>query len=417
MNGKTQHFDRIIIGGGAAGFFAAIQCASLSPGLTIAILEKANDVLSKVRVSGGGRCNVTHACFDPVELTTFYPRGNKELRGPFKSFACEDTISWFESRGIQLHTETDGRMFPVTNDSSTIINCLISEAKSLNVQIITSVRVESFFSSSEMFVVKTNRGDYTCQKLMLATGSSPAVWKTLADAGHSIVKPVPSLFTFNIQDVRLESLQGISVEEVEVSYISDEKNLLSPQWGPLLITHWGLSGPAVLKLSAWGARVFHEKEYRFDIRINWLYPLTHLEILDSLKAFRQNERSRQKVIGHTPFHEIPLRLWKSLSGRVLKNSPDKNWADLNNKELELLTDALSSSHFKVNGKSTFKDEFVTAGGVLLSEMDLKKFESKIIPGLYIAGEALDIDAVTGGFNFQAAWTGGFLAGTAMASDE
>lgn len=417
MNGNAQHFDRIIIGGGAAGFFAAIQCAYLAPQLSVAILEKGNDVLSKVRVSGGGRCNVTHACFDAEMLTSYYPRGGRELRGPFKTFNCEDTVSWFEERGVALKTEPDGRMFPVTDDSSTIIHCLVSEARRLNIKVITSARVETFFKKDNLFVINSLKGHFTCRKLMIATGSSPAVWKTLADLGHNIIPAVPSLFTFNIQDARIEGLQGVSVEQAEIRYSSESKSGLNPQQGPVLITHWGLSGPAVLKLSAWGAEVFHRKDYRFDIIVNWLYPLDRDDISDTIQNVRTTERARQKVNAHSLFPAIPVRLWKALVFRTLKTASEKNWADLNKKEMEQLTDALYSSHFKVNGKSTFKEEFVTAGGVDLREMDLKRFESKIVPGLFIAGEALNIDALTGGFNFQAAWTGGYLSGTAMSFDE
>lgn len=416
MQAVDQYFDRIIIGGGAAGFFAAVQCASMAPHLSIAILEKGNDVLSKVRISGGGRCNVTHACLDPDVLTTFYPRGNKELRGPFRTFNCEDTIAWFESKGVKLKTEPDGRMFPTTDDSSTIIKCLYEEARQKQVKILTATRVDSFSKKDSHFLLNTNKGQFSCEKLMVASGSSAAQWSTLSALGHKIVPSVPSLFTFNIQDARIDDLQGISLECVEISCPEINHKTLSAQNGPLLITHWGMSGPAVLRLSAWGARIFHEKEYRFDISINWLYPMHRSQILETILDYKHSNNSKQKILTHYPFRQIPIRLWKNLLTRALKHSAEKNWADLNKREMDIIVEVLCDSKVKVNGKSTFKEEFVTAGGVDLGEMNLKKFESKIVPGLYIAGEALNIDAVTGGFNFQAAWTGGYIAGISMAED-
>lgn len=410
-------FDRIIVGGGAAGFFAAIQCATLNPILKLAILERGNDVLNKVRISGGGRCNVTHACFDPVELIKYYPRGNKELRGPFHTFNCADTVDWFESRNVKLKTESDGRMFPVTDDSETIAQCLINEARKLNVKILTATRVDIISKENESFFIKTNKGVFSCHKIMIASGSSKSIWDTLAHFGHTIIPPQPSLFTFNIQDARIADLQGISVENVEVKYIGENSKALVPTCGPLLITHWGFSGPAILKLSAWAARIFAEKQYRFEIQINWLYPETDEDVFLAISSFKSNSWARKTIEAQSPFPELPLRLWKQLIKWTLKSNSQKNWADLNKIEIQNVTKTLTQCKFKVNGKSTFKEEFVIAGGVALNEINLKKFESKIIPGLFIAGEALDIDAVTGGFNFQAAWTGGYLAGTAISENE
>lgn len=410
-----NHFDCIVIGGGAAGFFGAINCAASNVSLKIAILERGNEVLNKVRISGGGRCNVTHACFDPDELTQYYPRGQKELRGPFHAFNCLDTVNWFESHGVKLKAEADGRMFPVTDDSETIVRCLMDNALRSGIKIYTSIRVDSFQKKTSHFHVKTNKGDFQCSRLLVATGSAKSVWETLKNLGHTIIDPVPSLFTFNIQDIRLQDLQGIAVELAEVSVVTGGNKDLQPVTGPVLITHWGLSGPGVLKLSAWGARMFHDLNYRFEISINWLYPSEGEEILEKMLLLKSGRWAGKKTDTQSPFPEIPLRLWKQLSNWALKQESKKNWADLTKAEIQHLANTLTQCVFKVNGKSTFKEEFVTAGGVSLKEINLKNFESKIIPGLFIAGEALDIDAVTGGFNFQAAWTGGFLAGCEMGS--
>lgn len=415
MSSELKETDVIIVGGGAAGFFAAITCAEHNPELTIAILERGKDVLEKVRISGGGRCNVTHACFDPKELISYYPRGGKELLGPFYQFNCSDTIDWFEQKGIKLKTEEDGRMFPVTDNSETIAQCLIQTATKNKIKILTSTRVESFKYNGKTWNINLGKSLIKAKKLFIGAGSSSAVWKTLGDLGHSIVPAVPSLFTFNIKDPVLQDLLGISVQNIEASIIiNDQRKSDLVTTGPVLITHWGLSGPAILKLSAWGARLINEIQYRFDLHINWLYPQSFKDIEEQLIQLKQGELARKQVQANNPFNKIPARLWKKLIEKAIPVSLTKNWADLSKKEVTSLTEVLCRSSFKVNGKSTFKEEFVTAGGVSLKDINLKTFESKICKDLYMAGEILDIDALTGGFNFQAAWTGGYLAGKAMA---
>ena len=414
MTVANNKYDVMIVGGGAAGFFAAIRCGEMNPKLKIAILERGNDVLNKVRISGGGRCNVTHDCQDAAELVKFYPRGQKELRGPFNSFGCGDTIDWFASRGVKLKIEPDGRMFPVTDDSETIAQCLVKAAKSAGVQVLTSIRVDRIMKESVGFKLETNAGNFNTNKLMIASGSSTSIWNELQQLGHTIIAPVPSLFTFRIQDERIASLSGISVEKACVSFKEDKNVLCMP--GPILITHRGLSGPGILKLSAWGARNFYELKYRFEILINWVFPLGIEDVLAQLNEKKSGVWSKKSVDTQSPFQGIPIRLWKQFASSILGSRAGINWADLKKEELRHLAEILCMSKWQVVGKNTFKEEFVTAGGVSLKEMNLKRFESKKITGLFIAGEALDIDAVTGGFNFQAAWTGGFLAGTAMAEE-
>ncbi len=286
MKKPEQTYDRIIIGGGAAGFFAAIQCAEINPALKIAILERGNDVLNKVIISGGGRCNVTHACFDPDELTGFYPRGQKELRGPFHAFNCQDTVNWFEGHGVKLKAEEDGRMFPLTDDSETIAQCLLQQAIKHKIVVLTATRVDNFEKQENHFGLKTNKGIFFCKKLMIATGSSKSIWDTLQHLGHTIIEPVPSLFTFNIQDARIHDLQGIAVENAEVNVNLKGNKEIEPMIGPVLITHWGLSGPGILKLSAWGARLFHELNYRFEISINWLFPDENEQVFEKISALK-----------------------------------------------------------------------------------------------------------------------------------
>lgn len=412
---KSQDvYDIIIIGGGAAGFFASIVCAELNPNLKIIILERGTDVLNKVRISGGGRCNVTNSCFDPKDLIKNYPRGEKELLGPFYQFNCLHTIEWFEQKGVILKTEEDGRVFPITDNSETIAQCLIQSASNAGIKIMTSYRVDNINQTDQTWKLSTNHGILSSKKLFIGTGSSNAIWKILANLGHNIIPAVPSLFTFNIKDPKLNELAGISVSNISATIsLSDQKKSNIITSGPMLITHWGLSGPAILKLSAWGARLLNSYGYKFEININWLFPMTTNEILNQLNILKSGDWSKKKINSHSPFSQLPLRLWRYLLSKSLIENNEKNWADLNKKEITLLSEVLSSFKFKVNGKSTFKEEFVTAGGVSLKDINLKNFESKITPGLFLAGEVLDIDAVTGGFNFQAAWTGGYLAGIAM----
>lgn len=402
----TQAVDILIAGGGAAGFFAAIRAAECQPGLRIVILERGKDVLGKVKISGGGRCNVTHACWTPRELAKHYPRGEKELLGPFHRFAPGDTVAWFAERGVPTKIEDDGRMFPTTDQSQSIIDCLVGQAQQHGVRIHTRERLVDWSWTGTQWRVKTAVADYDTPILMLTTGSNTAVWKKLAQQGFDIVPPVPSLFTFQIQDPRILDLSGISVPLVEVKV---EKSKLKSQ-GPLLITHWGMSGPAILKLSAWGARELAERQYRFFIRINWIGE-TQENCRAQLEEWMR-EDAKKKVVGHARY-QLPMRLWQSLV-RAAGIPKDRRWQDLSKKHLAKLTEELTAGRYAVTGKSTFKEEFVTAGGVDLKEMDLRTFSSKKYPQLFLAGEILNIDAITGGFNFQAAWTGGYLAGEAMA---
>lgn len=398
-------YDIIIVGGGAAGFFTAINAAENNPGLKILILERGKEVLTKVRVSGGGRCNVTHAEFIPADLVKRYPRGEKELRGPFHKFMTGDTIGWFEERGIELKTEEDGRMFPVTDSSQTIIDCFKKECKRLNIEIKKGQSLKGLEKNGDKWQIQTNTNLFLTEKVMLATGSNSKVWNLLQKMGHSIVPAVPSLFTFNIKDPRIENLAGIA-SDAEVKILGE--NLESS--GPLLITHWGMSGPAILKLSAWGARELNKLEYKFKISVNWLPGYSENEILEQLKEIKF-ENSKQQVAKRAQY-ELPKRLWQSMV-IASKIGPEAKWADLNKDQLKNLSKQLTSAVFKVEGKSTFKEEFVTAGGVDLKEVNFKTFESKLHKNLFFAGEILNIDAITGGFNFQNAWTGGFLAAKAM----
>ena len=398
-------YDIIIVGGGAAGFFTAINAAENNPELRILILERGKEVLTKVKVSGGGRCNVTHAEFIPAELVKKYPRGEKELRGPFHKFMTGDTIGWFDQKGIELKTEEDGRMFPVTDSSQTIIDCFQKECKRLKIEIQKGQSLKNIKKENGHWLIETNTDSFSARKIMLATGSNSKIWKMLEKMGHSIVKAVPSLFTFNIKDDRIKDLAGIS-SDAEVKII--DENLESS--GPLLITHWGMSGPAILKLSAWGARELNKLAYNFKISVNWLPGYSSVEILEELKELKFSI-SKQQVFTR-PQYELPKRLWQNIVlAADIKN--ETKWADLNKDQLVKLSEQLTSAIYKVEGKSTFKEEFVTAGGVDLKEVNFKTFESKLHKNLYFAGEILNIDAITGGFNFQNAWTGGFLAAKAM----
>jgi predicted Rossmann fold flavoprotein len=396
----------IVIGGGAAGFFAAINAAAINPELEVLILEGSNNVLQKVKVSGGGRCNVTHACFTPNELIEFYPRGRQELRGPFHQFMTGDTMEWFENRGVPLKIEDDNRIFPESNSSQTIIDCFLESAKSAGVKVQTSTRVEGIQKDNDKFKIKTALEDFIADYLLIATGSNVKVWRMLEGFGHTIVDPVPSLFTFNIFDNRIKDIPGISVPKATVKVVDSK---LEAQ-GPLLITHWGLSGPGILKLSAWGAVELYQKGYSFEIEVNWLS--TKLEtVLNILKSIKRDQAKKQ-VIVRSAFSDIPKRLWEQfvLAAEI---SPKTHWAQLSNKDLENLTTQLAKNKFTVSGKSTFKEEFVTAGGINLKEVDFKRFESKLHKNLFFAGEVLNIDAITGGFNFQNAWTGGWIVANSV----
>ena len=402
----NQKYDIIIVGGGAAGFFTAINCVEKNPKLKVAILERGSDVLNKVRISGGGRCNVTHACFEPNELVKFYPRGEKELRGPFHQFCSGDTIEWFEKHGVELKIEADGRMFPVSNSSQTIIDCFLEATKKLGIAILTNQSVQTIFKKEAHWKVETQSETYISERLILATGSNPKIWEMLQTFGHLVVNPVPSLFTFNIKDARIKELPGVATH---VSIKVKDTKLSSN--GPLLITHWGMSGPAILKLSAWGARILHDKNYQFTIFVNWLNDLDSEDVEKILKELKL-EHAKKAVSKKSPF-EITNRLWESL---VLASGieAETKWADLSKLQLQNLSEQLTNGVFQVNGKSTFKEEFVTAGGIDLKEINFKTMESKLHENLYFAGEIVNIDAITGGFNFQNAWTSGFIVAEAIA---
>jgi predicted Rossmann fold flavoprotein len=397
MNTK---YDIIIVGGGAAGFFTAINIVEKNPKLKVAILERGKTVLEKVRISGGGRCNVTHACFVPNDLVKFYPRGEKELKGPFHQFCSGDTIEWFENHGVELKIEDDGRMFPVSDSSQTIIDCFITLAKNLKIDVLTGQSVQTLFQGNDYWKVETNHETFSCQKLVMTTGSNPKMWEVLENLGHTIIPPVPSLFTFNIKDSRIKDLMGISAfAKVKVKDTKLEAS------GPLLITHWGMSGPGILRLSAWGAIILAEKKYQFSIQVNWLNDASFEETLEQLKELKL-EHSKKVVSKKSPF-DFPNRLWESL---VFASSilPETKWADVSKKQLTDLANQLTNGKFQVNGKSTFKEEFVTAGGIDLKEINFKTMESKRCSNLYFAGEIMNIDAITGGFNFQNAWTSGYI---------
>ncbi|WP_309613471.1 NAD(P)/FAD-dependent oxidoreductase [Flavobacterium sp.] len=405
----NSNFDIILVGGGAAGFFTAINIVEKNPKLKVAILERGKTVLEKVRISGGGRCNVTHACFVPNDLVKFYPRGEKELRGPFHQFCSGDTIDWFEKHGVELKIEDDGRMFPVSDNSQTIIDCFLSATQKLGIQILTGQSVQSIFKAQDYWKVETSRNfgneTFACQKLIMTTGSNPKIWDMLTELGHSIVSPVPSLFTFNIKDARIKDLMGLSAfAKVKVKGSKLEAS------GPLLITHWGMSGPGILRLSAWGARELFDKHYQFIIQVNWLNEVTFEEAMDTLKELKQ-EHAKKAVSKKSPF-EFPNRLWESF---VLASGieTETKWADLSKKQLTDLANQLTNGEFQVNGKSTFKEEFVTAGGIDLKEINFKTMESKLHENLFFAGEIVNIDAITGGFNFQNAWTSGFIVAEAI----
>ena len=391
-----------IIGGGAAGFFAAITCAEANSACRVTIFERGKSVLEKVRVSGGGRCNATHACFDPRELVKNYPRGSRELLGPFMQFGPEQTVEWFAQRGVRLKTEEDGRMFPITNDSQTIIDCLSRAAHQAGVRVLTSTRVDKLERAGSGWRI----GSEVFEKVMLATGSSTTAWDWLRELGHTIVAPVPSLFTFNTKDARLRELAGVSVPLASVSIPGTK---LSAD-GPLLVTHWGLSGPAVLRISAWGARELQEKFYKFPLEINFLAERNIEGVL--LNIQKAKVESAKKQVKANPLLGLPARLWQRMV-EAAGIEAERRWGDLSKLEVNALAQQISESPFQITGKSTFKEEFVTAGGVSLKEVNFKRFESRIHPNLFFAGEVLDIDAITGGFNFQAAWTGGWLAGKAM----
>ncbi len=395
-----KHYDILIVGGGAAGFFSAINIAEKNPKLKIAILERGKETLTKVRISGGGRCNVTHACFEMTELVKFYPRGEKELRGPFSVFSAKDTVAWFEKHNVKLKAESDNRMFPTTDSSQTIIDCFVENANKLKIDVLTSQSVQTVFKSDDHWKTETQNEKYTSDNLIFTTGSNPKIWELLEELGHKIINPVPSLFTFNIKDTRIKDLMGLSTPaSIKVNQSKLQEN------GPLLITHWGLSGPAILKLSAWGARELFENNYQFSISVNWLDYISFDQCVEELKKVKSLDS--KKLIRNRKAFDIPTRLWENLVN-ASEIPDDLKWADLSKKQLNQLANQLTHCQFQVNGKSTFKEEFVTAGGIDLKEINFKTMESKLHKQLYFAGEILNIDAITGGFNFQNAWSGGYI---------
>lgn len=397
----------IIIGGGAAGYFTAINAKENNPDLDITILEKGKEVLQKVKISGGGRCNVTHACFEPKELVKFYPRGEKELLGPFHQFMTGDTFEWFDDRGIPLKIESDNRVFPEANTSQAIIDCFQKNVDSLGITVLKNHGVNSIEQQEEKWLVKTKNQEFTADFVVVAAGSSKKVWDLCKTLNHTIIEPVPSLFTFNIKDKRIIDLGGIAVPNAEVKLAGTNFE----NSGPLLITHWGLSGPAILKLSAFGARILADKNYQYNVILNWLGQDFDL-VLEELLQLKKSQPKKQVHL-KSPFTDIPRRLWERFVAAA-EIKTNQNWGDLSNKHLNNLATQLTKGLFNANGRTTFKDEFVTAGGVDLKEINFKRFESKKHKNLFFVGEVLNIDAVTGGFNFQNAWTGGFICAKSIA---
>lgn len=401
----------VIVGGGAAGFFAALACADAGATEEITILERSPQFLAKVRISGGGRCNVTHACFEPREFSTRYPRGRRELLSPFQQFQARDTVEWFAKRGVKLKTEPDGRMFPVTDRSQTIIDCLLNAARDAGIKLVADCGVDSVSKNPVGgFELVTSTGKLSCDKLLLAIGGcrTPALGQLAVSLGHTLAAPVPSLFTFHLAEPWLRELAGISVASVEASV--PDAGL--KERGPLLLTHTGVSGPVILRLSAWGARELHGMNYHFPLLVNWLPHLTEAQIAAELESRRQSQPAR--LLTNAPIALLPARLWERLVSAA-GLAADTRCAALSRTAQHQLTHRLRATTLAVTGKSLNKDEFVTCGGVKLSEVNFKAMESRVCPRLYFAGEVLDIDGITGGFNFQAAWTTGWIAGRAMAA--
>lgn len=401
----------VVIGGGAAGFFCAVNAARMNPLLQVIIIEKSSKLLSKVKISGGGRCNVTHACFSIAEMVTKYPRGNAFLKKAFHHFFTTDTIQWFSERGVALKTEADGRMFPVTNSSQTIIDCLIKEANKYQVQILMNREVSALeFADDNWLLHFKNNAAITADYVCIASGGYPKLsqFEWLHNTGHLIETPVPSLFTFNMPGNSITALMGVSVEHAVVKIIGTK---LASE-GPLLITHWGISGPAVLKLSAWAAKELAAKNWQCTVTINWQPQYNDNSLKEKIQQLRF-EIAAQKIANRNPFN-LPARLWEYLLQQSGINA-DSRWADLPAKEQNKLIKNICAQEFTVNGKTTFKEEFVTAGGVDLAQIDYNTMQSKTAPGLFFAGEVLNIDGITGGFNFQNAWTTGWIAAHAISS--
>ena len=403
----------VVIGGGAAGFFGAVACATSHPHTQVTLLEASRQPLAKVRVSGGGRCNVTHACFEPINLVQNYPRGEKALQGAFSRFQATDTVKWFANQGVKLKTEADGRMFPTTDSSETIIDCLTKAADLAGVELLTGKTVVSVVKQTTGFEIELKTGEkIKCDRILLATGSNPLGYQIAQALGHTIEPPVPSLFTFNILDKHLKELAGISVGTVQLKLSIAKKTL--EQTAPLLITHWGLSGPAVLKLSAWGARVLHDCKYQATLLINW-QPKYSSDQLRSQLLLAKTENPK-KAIALQRGVDLPHRLWQYLIART-DVGLEQRWAEISNKSLNQIIQELTQGAYQIKGKGVFKEEFGTCGGVNLKQVNFKTMASRITPGLHFAGEVLDIDGVTGGFNFQSAWTTAWIAGNALGNIE
>jgi predicted Rossmann fold flavoprotein len=410
MSSAQNNQTLVVIGGGAAGFFCAINAARMNPALQVILLEKSNKLLSKVKVSGGGRCNVTHACFDIREMVAKYPRGANFLKKAFHQFFTTDTIEWFQERGVTLKTEADGRMFPTTNSSQTIIDCLLREANLYHIDIRLNSEVTSITRHHDIWQLQLNNRLITAQYVCVAAGGYPksSMYQWLQQTGHTIETPRPSLFTFNIPTNPITQLMGVAVEFAQVKIAGTK--LVSE--GPLLITHWGLSGPAVLKVSAYGARLLADKDYHFTAIVNWSPSYTEHSLREDWQQLRL-QLATTKIANKNPF-KLPQRLWEYillLSGISI----EIRWAELPAKAQNILIKNITAQEFVVKGKTTFKEEFVTAGGIILTEIDVHTMESKIAPNLFFAGENIDVDGVTGGFNFQNAWTTGWIAANAIAS--
>ena len=402
-------YDLIVVGGGAAGFFAAIETASGNPKHKIIILEKSTKLLSKVRISGGGRCNVTHHTFEPSPLSKHYPRGQREFKQLFRIFHACDTVRWFEQHGVELVTEEDGRMFPISDSSQTIIDCFTKEAEKVGIEILTSSEVEGAEKVNHAFLVQCRNGKkYSSRKLLIAMGGHPQpdAYRWIKSLGHTVISPIPSLFTFNDPEKEFADLMGVAVQDAEVKIAATKFS----SRGPVLITHWGLSGPAVIRLSSWAAQYLHEAHYEFVALINWTGDQTEESVRTLMKEKNRFEGAK-KVYSHPMFH-LPQRLWEKLCAKA--EVPEKLlWAGMPAKLLNRLVEFLVRCPFQIRGKTTFKEEFVTCGGVDLKEIELTTMESKKMPGLFFAGEVLNVDGETGGFNFQSAWTTAYIAAHAI----
>jgi hypothetical protein len=410
MARENTSYDLVVVGGGAAGFFGAIAAAELNPDLSILILEKTTKLLSKVRVSGGGRCNVTHNCFEPTPLSKHYPRGSKELKSLFREFQAKDIVEWFESKGVKLKTEDDGRIFPVSNNSQTIIDCFLREAERHQIQIKLQSEVREITPDENGFTLHTNSEAISSRKILIATGGYNNLQSYSWLKPMPIINPIPSLFTFNDSDKKFKDLMGVAVQQAEVKIAGAKFSEI----GPLLITHWGLSGPAVIKLSAWAAEYLYEKHYTFTALVNWTGNVSEESLRKDLQELNIHH-GRQKIINN-PLYKIPSRLWTRLC-ELAEIDNSRTWAELPRKNLNRLVEFIIRCRFEIKGKTTFKEEFVTCGGVDLKSIDLDTMESKVAKGIYFAGEVLNIDGETGGFNFQAAWTTAYVAAKSIAGSK